>query len=167
MAPSHRCLGAGSTVPRVKLGLLSIGEMRALEQECPNLWARFKSSAQIGRYSVGVGATKVWRFYVSATSATNVALVWHQKGGLTRSLDDLGIMHLRCTSIAIPHKPQSSILSSQSSLYHKVWYIYVCTTCTTNVVQVWYTKGTSHDKVPPRFELGSPDSKSRVLTITP
>ena len=99
---------------------------------------RFKSSAQIGRYSVGVGATKVWRFYVSATSATNVALVWHQKGGLTRSLDDLGIMHLRCTSIAIPHKPQSSILSSQSSLYHKVWYIYVCTTCTTNVAQVWY-----------------------------
>ena len=55
---------------------------------------RFKSSAQIGRYSVGVGATKVWRFYVSATSATNVALVWHQKGGLTRFLDDLSIMHL-------------------------------------------------------------------------
>ena len=24
-----------------------------------------------------------------------------------------------------------------------------------------------HDKVPPRFELGSLDSKSRVLTITP
>ena len=26
----------------------------------------------------------------------------------------------------------------------KVWYIYVCTTCTTNVVQVWYTKEGSH-----------------------
>ena len=41
------------------------------------------------------------------------------KRGLTRFLDDLGIVHLRCTSITIPHKPQSSILSSQSSLYHK------------------------------------------------
>ena len=52
-----------------------------------------KVVSQIGRYSVGVDATKVWRFYVSATSATNVALVWHQKGGLTCSLDDLGIIY--------------------------------------------------------------------------
>ena len=37
-----------------------------------------------------LSATKVWHFYVSATSATNVA----PKMGLTRFLDDLGIMHL-------------------------------------------------------------------------
>ena len=46
-----------------------------------------------------------------------------------------------------PHAPQLASLTNlnpQSSLYHKVWYIYVCTTCTTNVVQVWYTKGASH-----------------------
>ena len=30
-----------------------------------------------------------------------------------------------------------------------------------------YKNWPSHDKVPPRFELGSLDSKSRVLTITP
>ena len=47
-----------------------------------------------------MGATKVWRFYVSATSATNVALVWHQKGGLTRFLDDLGIMHFEANTLA-------------------------------------------------------------------
>ena len=62
------------------------------------------------------GAPKVGRFYVSAPSAPNGALVGHQKGGLTRFLDDLGIMHLRCTSIAIPHKPQSSILNPQFSI---------------------------------------------------
>ena len=35
MAPSHRCLGAGSTVPRVKLGLLSMGEMRSHSKKSP------------------------------------------------------------------------------------------------------------------------------------
>ena len=95
---------------------------------------RFKSSAQIGRYSVGVGATKVWRFYVSATSATNVALVWHQKGGLTRSLDDLGIMHLRCTSIAI-------VSCSVGVGATKVWRFYVSATSATNVALVWHQKG--------------------------
>ena len=38
--------------------------------------------------------------------------------------------------------PQSSVLNPHCTT--KVWYIYVCTTCTTNVVQVWYTKGASH-----------------------
>ena len=100
---------------------------------------RFKSSAQIGRYSVGVGATKVWRFYVSATSATNVALVWHQKGGLTRSLDDLGII---CTWGA-PQLPSLTNLNPQSSVLNPH-----CTTkCGTfmfvpHVPQMWYKCGT-------------------------
>ena len=118
-----------------------------------------------------MGATKVWRFYVSATSATNVALVWHQKGGLTRSLDDLGII---CTRGA-PQLPSLTNLNPQSSVLNphcttkcgtfmfvphvpQMWYkcgthlphclkvrhIYTCATCATNVAQVWHTKEGSH-----------------------
>ena len=86
-----------------------------------------------------MGATKVWRFYVSATSATNVALVWHQKGGLTRSLDDLGII---CTRGA-PQLPSLTNLNPQSSVLNPH-----CTTkCGTfmfvpHVPQMWYKCGT-------------------------
>ena len=93
---------------------------------------RFKSSAQIGRYSV-------WRFYVSATSATNVALVWHQKGGLTCSLDDLGIIY----TWGAPQLPSLTNLNPQSSVLNPH-----CTTkCGTfmfvpHVPQMWYKCGT-------------------------
>ena len=64
-----------------------------------------------------------------------------------------------------PQLPSLTNLNPQSSLYHKVWYIYVCTTCTTNVVQVWYTKGASHATSNDLAHLRPPASSRSLYTL--